>query len=73
MSEIVAIVEYENTTTADVVGIQGLSGNKFTLQQAADVDASNVNEGSILVYRLNTKKWTSTTALEAQSIEGGHY
>jgi hypothetical protein len=73
MSEIVAVVEYENTTTVDAVGIQGLSAYEFTLQQVADVDASNVNEGSILVYRLNTKKWTSTTALDAQNIDGGHF
>lgn len=73
MSEIVAIVEYENTTTVDTVGIQGLSANEFTLSQVADVDASNVNEGSILVYKLNTQKWTSTTTLDAQNMEGGHY
>lgn len=73
MSEIVAIVEYENTTTVDAVGIQGLSATEFNLSQVADVDASNVNEGSILVYKLNTQKWTSTTTLDAQNMEGGHY
>ena len=73
MSEIVAIVEYETTTTVDAVGIQGLSTTEFNLSQVADVDASNVNEGSILVYKLNTQKWTSTTTLDAQNMEGGHY
>ena len=73
MSEIVAIVEYETTTTVDAVGIQGLSATEFNLGQVADVDASNVNEGSILVYKLNTQKWTSTTTLDAQNMEGGHY
>lgn len=73
MSEIVAIVEYETTTTVDAVGIQGLSASEFNLSQVADVDASNVNEGSILVYKLNTQKWTSTTTLDAQNMEGGHY
>lgn len=73
MSEIVAIVEYETTTTVDAVGIQGLSATEFNLSQVADVDASNVNEGSILVYKLNTQKWTSTTTLDAQNMEGGHY
>lgn len=54
------------------VGIQGPSGpNNITT--AHDVDSSNLQNGSVLVYKTNTSKWTSTTTLDSQNMEAGEY
>ena len=75
-------VNTQNTNTVSVntqsnnevvaVGIQGPAGPNF-ITQAADVDATVLNNGSILVYKTNTSKWTSTTTLDAQNMEGGEF
>lgn len=69
----IAVVEYEENISVPQIGIQGLSASNAKLEQIQNVDASNLNEGSILVYSLTTNKWTSTTTLDAQNMEGGHY
>ena len=50
--------------------------NPLTIPQLADVgdvDTSTLVNGSVLVYRTNTSKWTSTTTLDAQNMEGGEF
>lgn len=54
------------------VGIQGPSGLS-QITSATDVDATNLQDGSVLVYKTQTNKWTSTTTLEAQNMEGGEF
>ena len=87
MSDIIAIVEYENNvpptivkyenyvlpTIVDAVGIQGISATDMPLSAIRDVDASNLVNGSVLVYKINTNKWTSTTTFDAQNMEGGEF
>jgi hypothetical protein len=83
MSEIIAVVEYESTVTAPVVqnnnitvptvGIQGLSATDLTVSNFTDVDASNLENGSVLVYKTQTSKWTSTRLLDQQFMEGGEF
>ena len=56
------------------VGIQGPSGSaNFFISQAQDVDVTNLNDGSVLVYAANSQKWKSTVLLDTQNIECGHY
>jgi hypothetical protein len=46
-----------------------------SLDSVADVDTitnGKIN-GSVLVYRTTTNKWTSTTILDAQDVTGGQY
>jgi hypothetical protein len=46
-----------------------------SLDFVADVDVitnGKVN-GSVLVYKTTTNKWTSTTTLDAQNMEGGEF
>ena len=46
-----------------------------SISQIYDVDTSTngtVN-GSVLVYKTTTNKWTSTTTLDAQNMEGGEF
>jgi hypothetical protein len=46
-----------------------------SLDNVADVDTSTYGKlnGSVLVYRTTTNKWTSTTTLDAQNMEGGEF
>ena len=38
-----------------------------------NVDTTTLNNGALLVYKTNTNKWTSTTTLDAQNMEGGEF
>ena len=46
-----------------------------SMEGIGDVDTSTEGKlnGSILVYRTTTNKWTSTTTLDAQNMEGGEF
>lgn len=46
-----------------------------SLDYVGDVDTSTngKNNGSVLVFRTATNKWTSTTTLDAQNMEGGEF
>ena len=46
-----------------------------SLNNVGDIDM-NLNgkqEGSVLVYRTTTNKWTASTTLDAQNMEGGEF
>jgi hypothetical protein len=44
-----------------------------SLSDVADVDTTTKINGSVLVYKTTTNKWTSTTILDAQDVSGGQY
>ena len=46
-----------------------------SLDAVADVDVTTNGKlnGSVLVYRTTTNRWTSTTTLDAQNMEGGEF
>ena len=44
-----------------------------SLSTVGDVDTTDLVNGSVLVYKTITNKWTSTTTLEAQNMEGGEF
>jgi hypothetical protein len=46
-----------------------------SISNIADVDVTTNGKlnGSVLVYRTTTNKWTSTTTLDAQNMEGGEF
>jgi hypothetical protein len=46
-----------------------------SLNNVGDVDmlTNGKNEGSVLVYRTSTNKWTASTTLDAQNMEGGEF
>lgn len=67
-----AKVNHPTLTQVVAVGIQGPSG-VATLSDAGDVDMTNLDNGSILIYKTATNKWTSSTHLESQIVEGGEY
>ena len=44
-----------------------------SISNIADVDVTTKINGSILVYKTTTNRWTSTTTLDAQNMEGGEF
>lgn len=74
------IVTVDTQQTAEVlsVGIQGPTGPQgpsgvTTLSGASDVDTSVITDGSVLVYKESTSKWTSTTQLNQQFMDAGEF
>lgn len=65
-------VNPQGTTEVVAVGVQGPSGPNY-INTAGDVDISTLENGSVLVYKSSSLKWTATRSLEEQSLEGGHY
>lgn len=57
------------------VGIQGVSGNAvdFALESAANVDSSNLETGSLLIYNVPATKWIASRNLVAQDMDGGNF
>lgn len=45
----------------------------FRLGDLVDVDLSDLEDGSVLVYRESTEKWVATRTLEQQYINAGHF
>jgi hypothetical protein len=44
-----------------------------SISDIGNVDTAILDNGALLVYKTLTNKWTSTTTLEAQNLEGGFY
>ena len=44
-----------------------------SVSNIADVDTTTKINGSLLVYKTTTNRWTSTTTLDAQNMEGGEF
>jgi hypothetical protein len=46
-----------------------------SMTNIADVDMTTNGKvnGSVLVYKASTNKWTATTILDAQDVTGGQY
>jgi hypothetical protein len=68
-----ASIDVVSTPTVSAVGIQGMSATQTGLAGISDVDALSPNNGSVLVYKTTTSKWTATTTLDSQNMEGGEF
>ena len=44
-----------------------------SISNIADVDTTTKINGSLLVYKTTTNRWTSTITLDAQNMEGGEF
>jgi hypothetical protein len=70
MAEITATLSQENLLVAST----NLTASTLdSVSQIADVDTNILGNGSVLVYKTTTNKWTSTTTLDAQNMEGGEF
>jgi hypothetical protein len=48
-------------------------GSVESMSDIGNVDTTTLNNGAVLVYRTTTNRWTSTTSLDAQDMEGGEF
>ena len=71
--DIYVTVQSEDSTTITTVGETGLTGASGVLSDITDIDTTAKTNGSVLVYKATTAKWTATTILENQDMEGGYY
>ena len=67
----VDFIEGTRAQNTFIVDQSNLSG-PFVLPNQ-NVDTTTLNNGALLVYKTNTNKWTSTTTLDAQNLEGGEF
>jgi hypothetical protein len=82
MTDITAVVEPDEALTVAVsegTYVLNTSTNLAnpaiveSISSIGDVDTTTKINGSVLVYKTTTNKWTSTTTLDAQNMEGGEF
>jgi hypothetical protein len=83
MADTIAIVQQDEALQVAVSeGVITLASSNLaapavveTISNIADVDVTTNGKlnGSVLVFRTTTNKWTSTTTLDAQNMEGGEF
>jgi hypothetical protein len=81
MSDIIAVVTPDEELKVEVSeGILTLSSTNLNnpamvnlLSDIGNVDNTNLQDGSVLVYKTATNKWTSTKLLDQQNIEAGEF
>lgn len=58
-----------------VVGtpIRRVTRSAIGMDDLNNIDFSNLQNGSMMVYNSSTGNWTSTLNLESQNISGGQY
>lgn len=72
MADILAIVEDPSGSSGTTI-IAGTSVPPNSVENMADVDLTRLIDGSVLVYKSTTNKWTSTTTLDAQNMDAGEF
>ena len=83
MADTIAVVTPDQALSVAVSeGVLTLSSTNLaapavveSMSNIADVDVTTFGKvnGSILVYKTNTNKWTASTTLDAQNMEGGEF
>lgn len=66
-------VKTQNPAEVTTIGIQGAPGVAGNLETIPNVDATNAEDGSVLVLDASANKWIATRILEKQDITGGQY
>jgi hypothetical protein len=73
----VVVTSNSNTLVKKVVvgkPVRRVSAGSFLLNSLGDVDATNLENGSLLIYKSNTLQWTASKDVEeGQNINGGSY
>ena len=78
-SEQTILVESETTTTIITPAEQGpqgppgLSASQQPISTAPDMDVTNIQEGSLPIWSVQSQKWVASTQLTNQSLESGQY
>jgi hypothetical protein len=71
--EVSTVVQTLETPTIVVGGIMGPPGPASNLSSSGDVDITNLQDGSMLVWDTANNKWQATTLLEKQVINAGFF
>lgn len=58
--------------TENEPGPQGVAGLS-NISQADDIDITNLQDGSLIVYSTTSSKWIATKNLDQQAIDSGQY
>jgi hypothetical protein len=66
------VVTEEKGTTLIITGMMG-PPTVNSISGAGDIDVSNLQSGSMLVYNTTTNKWIATRLLDQQTIEAGQF
>lgn len=73
----IVVTSNSNTLVKRVVvgkPVRRVSAGSFLLNSLGDVDVSNLENGSLLIYKTSTQKWTSSKDVEdGQNLNGGSY
>lgn len=74
-SEGLTVTTAENTATLFTTSNLTNPAVVNSLDDVGDVDTitEGKDDGSVLVYKTATQKWTSTLTLDAQYMEGGEF
>ncbi len=69
------VVVDNDTAITIVTGLMGPKGRDAptTINALADVDITNVKEGSLLIFSTSSSKWQAGNTLEHQILEAGQY
>lgn len=67
------VVTPQQRITTVVTGQLGPPGTSRNIEDLLDVDATNLQDGSLLVYNTTTSKWSSTTLLNQQQVDCGEF
>jgi hypothetical protein len=73
VTETETVVVDKDTSVTIVTGLMGPPGTVISLAQVPDVDISNLQNGSLLVYSTAATKWKATTTLDNQTLEAGQF
>jgi hypothetical protein len=73
ISQTETVVVDNDTSVTVVTGLMGPPGTVISIAQVPDVDTSNLQNGSLLVYSTAASKWQATTTLDNQTLEAGQF
>ena len=75
MADIIATVEDPTGSGSDTGTLVVSSSNIVpnSIENMADVDLTGLTDGALLIYKNNTAKWSASTLLDKQNMEGGEF
>jgi len=73
VAETNTVIQTTETPTIVVGGIVGPPGTNGVLSGSSDVDISNLQDGSTLIWDVASGKWLASKLLEKQIINAGFF
>jgi len=73
LAETNTVVQSLETPTIVVGGIMGPPGPSSNLSSSGDVDITNLQDGSTLIWNATSSRWQASKLLEKQIINAGFF